>query len=116
MSFLLVACGTKDTETNAVITEEIETVVESVEEEVIDTANLEKYYDVTKYVGTPRLVKDVWVAQSADKTVTTLSGDRVLVSIPYDDRLVDFEEYDCIVVDNNTEEYLDDIVVYIFTE
>lgn len=126
MMFGLVGCNKKEKDiVEKIQSEEAEGFVpnEVVEEEtadlieeVIDTANLEKYYDVTKYVGTPRLEEDVLIAHFEDEGVTYLVGAGAGVMIPYDERLEDGCYYDCIIVDNGTETEGDDVCVYIFTE
>lgn len=92
----------------------LEDEVENSIEEVIDTANLEKYYDVTQYVGTPRLEKNVFIAQNVEKATTSYLGDGIYITQQYDERLKGGSYCDCIVVDNGTDTNTDDIVVYVF--
>lgn len=135
MSLSMVACGTKSTETanneNNVVekieneeaegfapaqVEEESQEVADVVEEVIDTENLQKYYDATQYTGEPRFIENVVFVYNEEKNSFYTVGNEVLTIIPYDDRLKSGMAYDCIVVDNNTMEIGDDIIVYIFTE
>lgn len=91
--------------------------IADVVEEVIDTENLQNYYDATQYVGTPRLVDFIaFQAEGNGKTIIKIDSN-YSPTIAYDDRLENMKEYQCIIVDNNTpEDESDDIVVYIFTE
>jgi hypothetical protein len=88
--------------------------VADIVEEVIDTENLQKYYDATQFVGTPRL-EELSVSQYSDVTCLLMGG--YLLEIAKDDSLVDGQVYQAIVIDNNTPtDKCDDTCVYIFTE
>lgn len=90
--------------------------IADVVEEIIDTENLQKYYDVTQYVGEPRLENGL-VSHDEEKNITMFWADSGFYNISLNDELVERQSYPIIIVDNNTpKDYFDDIVVYIFTE
>lgn len=89
--------------------------VADVVEEVIDTENLQKYYDATQYVGTPRLDEARFFVEK-DENIIIVSGVTFTTYIEYTDELDFSKTYQCIVVDNNTGTIEDDVLAYIFTE
>lgn len=118
MMLAMVGCGetkkegfepeqvTESTEVNDETTKETEEVA---------TEDLTKYYDVEKYVGTPRLVTcrytNGWLGPVEKEEGLTV------YQIEDDDRLENLKKYDCIICDNGTpDSRLDDVVVYIFIE
>ena len=89
--------------------------------EEIDVENLEKYYDTSKFVGTPRLVVMQAELVTENKEVITISPlssqhDGVCAHIPNDNTLKSWAKYNCIITDNNTpDDKTDDELAYIFT-
>lgn len=87
----------------------------------IDVENLEKYYDTSKFVGTPRLVVMQAELVTENKEVITISPlssthDGVCAHIPNDNTLKSWAKYNCIITDNNTpDDRTDDELAYIFT-
>ena len=103
------------TEKEPVITEEVE--------EVIDEANLEKYYDVTEFVGTPRLEK-MRMEYSNDSNIVIITKQYREIDIlltykikkPNDLLGSGTITIKGILCDNNTPDDLsDDLLAYIFT-
>ncbi|MBQ8279298.1 MAG: hypothetical protein IJZ23_05605 [Roseburia sp.] len=91
-------------------TEEIETK-ENASDMTVE--EMQKYYDVEKYVGTPRLVTCRYMGGGLNP-VAEEEG-LTVYQIEDDDRLENFKKYDCIICDNDTPDYqADDVVVYIF--
>lgn len=105
-----------------VITEEVAQDIE----EVIDENNLEKYYDVTEFIGTPRL-ETVKVAAYSTEEVYTIVWTGKPISADEDIPGGKFEitnngtlklatHYKAILTDNNTpDDYSDDLLAYVFT-
>ena len=92
-------------------TEEIETK-ENVSDMTVE--EMQKYYDVEKYVGTPRLVTCRYMSGWLNPVEEEEEG-LAVYKIQEDDRLEQFKRYDCIICDNDTPDYhADGIVVYIF--
>ena len=118
MLMSLVGCG--ETKKEGFVPEQVtesEVVTDDVKEdieEVIDTENLQKYYDVEKFVGTPKLV----ACRYMFGVLNPISEEEGLsmYQIEEDERLENLKHYDCIIVDNNTPLKDDDVVVYIFVE
>lgn len=98
----------------AQIEEESQEVADVVEE-VIDTENLQKYYDAKQFVGTPRL-DEIRLFVKKDENAIKVSGTTFTTYIEYTDELDCSKTYQCIVVDNNTGTIEDDVLAYIFTE
>lgn len=97
-----------------VITEEVAQDIE----EVIDENNLEKYYDVTEYLGTPTLAYCLAQRNQVENIITvsrtTENGGYYEYTIEYNDKIKS-RGYNMIFVDNNTpDDYSDDLIVYIF--
>lgn len=109
-----------------VVTDE---VVEEVEE-IIDTENLQKYYDPMKCVGTPRLATMKSSPNENNEVVDLVEidaeGNKLCqgsikmvgkVSDWLDEKGMDWKTVQAIVCDNNTpDDYTDDIIAYVFTE
>lgn len=118
MLMSLVGCG--ETKKEGFVPEQVtesEVVTDDVKEdieEVIDTENLQKYYDVEKYLGTPRIVTCRYISGILNP-VSEEEG-LSMYQIEEDERLENLKHYDCIIVDNNTPLKDDDVVVYIFVE
>ena len=123
MMFAMVGCG--ETKKEGFVPEQVtetpndtkEVLNDEIKEEIDDVANgdLTKYYDVEKYVGTPRLVTCRYMGGGLNP-VAEEEG-LTVYQIEDDDRLEDLKKYDCIICDNDTPDYRDDdVVVYIFTE
>ncbi len=111
-----------------VITEEVAQDIE----EVIDENNLEKYYDVTEFIGTPRL-ETVTIPRPVGKdkekeTLTVIYSKYVIIEpgnewdvrneyeIVKNDAIKVACSYYAILTDNNTpDDYSDDLLAYIFT-
>lgn len=130
MSLSLVACGTEKKDAEDKIqseetdggfvpnqVEENEEVAE-LAEEIIATEDLTQYYDATQYVGTPRLMRLKCIHAKLENETCLIMSNNITLTIAYDERLENYAEYDCIVVDtNNTpDEDGDDTVVYIFMD
>ena len=110
------------TEEESVITEEVAQDIE----EIIDENNLEKYYDVTEFIGTPRL-ETVKVAAYSTEEVYTIVWTGKPISADEDIPGGKFEianngtlklatHYKAILTDNNTpDDYSDDLLAYVFT-
>lgn len=97
-----------------VITEEVAQDIE----EVIDENNLEKYYDVTEYLGTPTLAYCLAQRNQVENIITvsrtTENGGYYEYTIEYNDKIKS-RGYNMIFVDNNTpDDYSDDLIAYIF--
>ncbi len=121
MLMSLVGCGTTDDKKDGFVPEQVtesEVVTDDVKEnieEVVDTENLSKYYDVEKYLGTPRLVTCKYMFGVLDP-VSDKEG-VTMYQIEEDNRLKDLQNYDCIICDNNTpDNKTDDVIAYIFVE
>ena len=123
MMFAMVGCG--ETKKEGFVPEQVtetpndtkEVLNDEIKEEIDDVANgdLTKYYDVEKYVGTPRLVTCRYMGGGLNP-VAEEEG-LTVYQIEDDDRLENLKKYDCIICDNDTPDYQDDdVVVYIFTE
>ena len=131
MMFTMVGCGeTKKEEIkengfvpeqvteSPVITEEVKEEIE----EVIDTENLQKYYDVTKCIGTPSLVKMRLDYKTDNDTMVLTRQIRELeLTITWEmEKPADLLgsgnlTVEGIVCDNNTpDDYTDDVVAYVF--
>lgn len=116
------------TEEEPVITEEVAQDIK----EVIDENNLEKYYDVTEFVGAPRL-ETVTIPRPIGKdkekeTLTVIYSKYVIIEpgnewdvrneyeIVKNDAIEVARSYYAILTDNNTpDDYSDDLLAYIFT-
>lgn len=101
-------------------------------EEAIDESNLEKYYDVTEFIGTPRL-ETVTIPRPVGKdkekeTLTVIYSKYVIIEpgnewdvrneyeIVKNDAIKVACSYYAILTDNNTpDDYSDDLLAYIFT-
>ena len=116
------------TEEEPVITEEVAQDIE----EVIDESNLEKYYDVTEFIGTPRLETATIprpVGKDKEKETLTVIYSKYVIIEPGNEWDVRNEyeivkndaikvacSYYAILTDNNTpNDYSDDLLAYIFT-
>lgn len=98
-------------------------------EEVIDENNLEKYYDVTEYVGTPYLTVcevsggekpgTINLIGSAEIYGVDIEGyheTSVKFTIEKTDSLEYWKKYNVIACDNNTtDDASDDVIAYVFT-
>lgn len=85
------------------------------ETEDVATEDLTKYYDVEKYVGTPRVVTCRYMNGWLNPVEEEEEEGLAVYQIEDDDRLEQFQRYDCIICDNDTPNYqADDVVVYIF--
>lgn len=133
MLMSMVGCG--ETKKEGFVPEQVtesEVVTDNAKEnieEVIDTENLQKYYDTEKFLGTPYLV----LCDSCggpEKGTLDLTGftevfnvelqdyerDSVTFIIEKTDTLEYFKKYYVIGCDNNTPDDLsDDVIAYIFT-
>lgn len=132
MLMSLVGCG--ETKKEGFVPEQVtesEVVTDEVKEEieeVIDTANLQKYYDVEKYLGTPRLTKmqssvgskEIILSERDENLKELFSCTISMVGEKSDWIRADgmgWKEVDCIVCDNNTpNDYSDDVIAYIFMD
>lgn len=108
-----------------VITEEVAQDIE----EVIDENNLEKYYDVTKYVGTPYLtvcevsggekpgtINLIGSAEIYGADIEEYHKTSVIFTIEKTDSLEYWKKYNVIACDNNTtNDTSDDVIAYVFT-
>ena len=131
MCISLCACGGNESTsgdnkengfTPSQVTEKDETEENDTETmEEIDVENLQKYYDTSKFVGTPRLVvlqAELVTPSRETITISPLSSehDGVCVHIPNDNTLKSWGKYNCIITDNNTpDDKSDDELAYIFT-
>ena len=119
----LVGCG--ETKKEGFVPEQVtesEVVTDDVKEnieEVIDTENLQKYYDVTKCVGTPRLEvlsTSFFIAEKNPETISLVDDHGAQYKIAFTKELKPNVDYNVILCDNNTPNDLsDDVVAYIFT-
>lgn len=130
MSFSLVACSGGSSEngvepsTKEETTETTENSNESKEEakeevKEIDMNNLEQYYDVSKFPGTPRAYTGKVVYHSESKNETHIANAENSANdyfvCEYMKELSMDEEYTCIAVDNNTPDNADDdLLAYVF--
>ncbi len=131
MCISLCACGgTESTSANnkkeesgftPVITTEEEKTEEIVDE--IDKDNLEKYYDTTQFVGTPR-IEDMQISWKEDKKTVEIGKKNketlewevfCVIEKPKSLTGMGSKHVDCIFVDNNTpDDKSDDVIAYIF--
>lgn len=118
----LVGCGTTDDKKDGFVPEQVtesEVVTDNVKEDIEEIADgdLTKYYDVEKYVGTPR-VETLTVYLWADTGNASVENDVLYFEITgVDKSLKNCRQYQCIVCDNNTpDDITDDVLAYIFTE
>lgn len=124
----LVGCGTTDEKKNGFVPEQVtesEVVTNDVKENIEEIADgdLTKYYDVEKYVGTPRYTTLKF--QGCDNgrhqisEVDPTDSFNTLGDVYYLERIDGLDiwgTYSAIVCDNNTpEDYSDDEIAYIFT-
>lgn len=122
MLMSLVGCGeTKKEGFEPDQVTESEVVTEDTKENIEEIANgdLTKYYDTEKFIGTPKLVT-LTVAKVEDNVATLFAsvGDGFYsIKIENTKNFKFKEQYKCIVCDNGTSDnYLDDVIAYIFTE
>ena len=125
MLMSLVGCGeTKEDGFIPEQTTESEVVTNDEKEElekVIDTENLQKYYDVEKYLGSPRLAVckvEVFVNGSVYTSIREIDDKTYFLTPQFatNEVFVEGQSYYCILCDNNTtEDNRDDVVAYIFT-
>ena len=112
-------------------TEETETKEETITApDNMTVEEMQKYYDVTQYIGTPRYATMKSSPDENPKIVDLVeidaNGDKLhqcsieMVGKPsdwMDEEGKDWKTVQCIIVDNNTpEDYTDDTLVYIFNE
>lgn len=129
MTCSLCACGgsestsgdnKEDGFTPSQITEEEETEEKgTVTPEEIDVNNLQKYYDVEKFIGTPRLEKVHFCGQYGDGTIQAMVNGVASDGVFRVQNTHNFKNGTwlwCIICDNNTpDDVLDDTLAYIFT-
>ena len=124
MCFSLVACGSSSESGVEPSTKEdtTETTNESKDEvKEIDMNNLEQYYDVSKFPGTPRAYTGKVVYHSESKNETHIANAENSANdyfvCEYMKELSMDEEYTCIAVDNNTPDNADDdLLAYVFVD
>ena len=125
MCISLVACSGGNSENGVEPSskeETTETTNESKEEvKEIDMNNLEQYYDVSKFPGTPRAYTGKVVYHSESKNETHIANAENSANdyfvCEYMKELSMDEEYTCIAVDNNTPDNADDdLLAYVFVD
>lgn len=129
MCISLCACGGTETTsgnnkeegfTPSQVTEKEETEENDTETLIeIDVENLEQYYDVTKFVGTPSYNEckiKVWDELGVVQINRMAENGVFPITIEDNGQLENGKTYGCIICDNDTPEDLsDDVVAYIFT-
>lgn len=134
MLMSMVGCGTTKTledKKDGFVPEQVtesEIVVDEVVEEVIDTENLQKYYDTEKYLGTPTFIDVMRIQWSQDNEKTMIAyctvsnSEGCSVDLEWEiARIPNLKGSGStlvqgIICDNETpDDYSDDVVVYIFT-
>jgi len=96
------------------------------QQEVVNTSDMtveemQKYYDVEKFVGTPNVITMNFIYfKEKDAYGFMELGDNILARgrmyVEYNENLKVGQHYNCIVCDNNTPDDLkDDVIAYIFT-
>ena len=119
MLMSLVGCG--ETKKEGFVPEQVtesEVMTDDVKENIAN-GDLTKYYDTEKFLGSPTVVT-LTVAKVEDNVATLFAsvGDGFYsIKIENTKNFKFKEQYKCIVCDNETpNNYLDDVIAYIFTE